>query len=93
MLLHIVVMTKFVERFMGSIIWNIHYGSSAAQPDLPRSELDKICQEYKHRLNVSDLEQSNIEQQMEDQADDNTGQWHEQRRSRLTVSSFGTVAK
>lgn len=76
--------TKAVSKF---------HGPNAAQPDLPWRELDKICQEYKHRLNVSDLEQSNIEQQTKDQADNQTGLWYEQRQSRLTASNFGTVAK
>ena len=81
------------SKYQSSEQTSTHYGPNAAQPDLPRSELDKICQEYKHRLNVSDLEQSHIEQQTKDQANDETGLWYEQRRSRLTASNFGRVAK
>ena len=81
------------SKYQSSEQTSTHYSPNAAQSDLPRSELDEICQEYRHRLNVSDLEQSNIEQQTKDQADDQTGLWYEQRRSRLTASNFGTVAK
>ena len=81
------------SKYQSSEQASVHYGPNAAQPDLPRSELNKICQDYKLRLNLSDAEQSNIEQQTRDQADDESGLWYEQRRSRLTASNFGTVAK
>ena len=81
------------SKYQSSEQASVHYGPNAAQPDLPTNELNKICQEYKQRLNLSDLEQSNIEQQTRDQADDESGLWYEQRRSRLTASNFGTVAK
>lgn len=61
------------SKYQSSEQTSLHYGPNAVQPDLARSELDKICQENKYQLYVSDLEQSNIEQQTKDQAENNTG--------------------
>ena len=69
------------------------YGPNATQPDLSRCELDQLCKEYKHRLNLTESERSSVEQQTREQADDQSGMWYEYRRSRLTASNFGVIAK
>lgn len=67
------------------------YGPDATQPDISPEELQRLCQEYKSSLNVSQSERERIERATLDQAGDIL--WFEQRKCRLTASNFGTIAR
>ncbi len=67
------------------------YGENASQPDLPPCDLIQLCNEYKADLNVTTQRAQEIEETTRKQADDETGQWMEMRRTRLTASNFHSV--
>ena len=67
------------------------YGPNATQPDEDLDELHRLCVEYKESLNVSPAERQKIERTTLEQANDQS--WFELRKSRLTASNFGTVAR
>ena len=61
------------------------------QPDIPDEELQRLCFEYKKSLYLSLSERERIEKSTREQAADSL--WYEQRKCRLTASTFGTVAR
>ena len=67
------------------------YGPDAAQPDVSPEELQRLCQEYKNSLCVSQSERERIERATREQFAE--ALWFEQRKCRLTASNFGTVAR
>ena len=67
------------------------YEPNATQPDEDLDELHRLCVEYKESLNVSPAERQKIERTTLEQANDQS--WFELRKSRLTASNFGTVAR
>ncbi len=67
------------------------YGLNAAQPDIPKEQLQEICCTYLRSLHVSPQQALDIEEATRQQADDTSGLWYEVRRPRLTGSRFGEV--
>ena len=67
------------------------YGPDATQPDISPEELQRLCQEYKCSLHVSQSERERIEIATRDQSGEIL--WFEQRKCRLTASNFGTVSR
>ena len=83
--------TEYKERRKRSKYSNVQgpsaeYGPNATQPDVSREELVRLCCDYKTALNVTSEEKRRIEQASDEL-------WYQQRKCRLTASSFGTVAK
>lgn len=69
------------------------YGSKATQPDIPATELQHLCREYKNDLTLSKEEAQRVEEDTRQQSDDPSGLWLKLRRCRITASNFGTVCK
>lgn len=69
------------------------YGTSAVQPEVSPTELERLCREYKRDLTICQQEAQRIEEETRRQSEDPSGMWMNLRRCRLTASNFGTVCK
>lgn len=64
------------------------YGSKATQPDIPATELQHLCREYKNDLTLSKEEAQRVEEDTRQQSDDPSELWLKLRRCRITASNF-----
>ncbi|CAN8019815.1 unnamed protein product [Ixodes persulcatus] len=67
------------------------YGPAAQQPDMEQKTLEIACETFVNSLVLSEEQRDELEIETRGQAD--SPRWKDERRKRLTASSFGRVCK